>query len=326
MARKGIIAIGNLLIDKTALIDEYPKERMLVDISDVQTHCGGGCTNVLFNLATLDPNLPIYLCGAIGDDAYGEKIKSDARLNNVNTDGIYTLNGNTSFTDVMVNRSSGDRTFFHYRGVMDHFTIDHVLQLSIKAKIAHFAYIPLLKTFLSEDPDYPNQACRLFDSLQQRGISIAVDLVSIPDRALFIHSITPTLKYIDYLIINDEEAKLLCGITAGEGEKFYESIAIKLREKGVKDTVIVHYPTGASAVAKDGSTFSYPSYWVDPEEIISTLGAGDAFCTGALYAIHEGFDLPTTLKYGNACARFNLFSMSATEGAVSKDQVIDFIS
>ena len=324
--RNGILAIGNLLIDKTAIIDAYPQERMLMEISDVQTHCGGGCTNLLFNLAKLDPDLPLYLSGAIAADPYGEKILADSQKHHVDTQGVICLNGSTSFTDVMVNRSSGDRTFFHYRGVMDQFTVDHVLQLDIQAKIAHFAYIPLLKTFLQPDEKYANQACRLFDALQCKGIKIAVDLVSIVDKELFLHSITPTLEYIDYLIINDEEAKLLCGLTPGDGPVFYQALAQKLLDKGVKESVIIHYPQGASAANRNGESCSGKSFWVEPNQIVSTLGAGDAFCTGALYAIHQEMDLPSTLNYGNACARFNLFSMSATDGAFGKQQLEQFLS
>jgi sugar/nucleoside kinase (ribokinase family) len=326
MAKEGIIAIGNLLIDKTAILNHYPQERMLEEVVDVHTYCGGGCTNVLFNLATLDPSLPLYLCGAVGQDAYGDKIRQDAAYHHIDTDGVYKLDGTTSYTDVMVNRSSGDRTFFHYRGVMDKFTIEHVLTLNIQAKIAHFAYIPLLKTFLAKDLEYPNQACRLFDRLRQRGIKIAVDLVSIPDQELFLHSITPTLEYIDYLIINDEEAKLLCGITPGHGERLYEVLANKLLSKGVNEIVIIHYPNGAAAATKEIGTLSCASYWVEHDEIMSTLGAGDAFCAGALYAIHENMSLENILKYGNACARFNLFSLSSTEGAVAKETLAAFIA
>ncbi len=325
MIRDGIIAIGNLLIDKTATIDAYPRERMLAEIHDVQTHCGGGCTNVLFNLAKLDPALPLCLSGAVARDEYGNKITADAKARNINTEGVITLPGTTSFTDVMVNRTSGDRTFFHYRGVMDQFSIEHILSLNIQAKIAHFAYIPLLKAFLQPDSKYANQACRLFDTLHLKGIKIAVDLVSVSDRELFLNSITPTLEYIDYLIINDEEAKLLCGITPGSGEPFYEAIAAKILDKGVRECVIIHYPKGASAADKHGGTISGRSYWVEPEQIVSTLGAGDAFCCGALYAIHQEMDLRRVLNYGNACARFNLFSMSATDGAVTRQELEQFM-
>ena len=70
--RNGILAIGNLLVDRTLLISEYPQESMLATISKIELHCGGGCTNILFDLAKLDPALPLYLGGAVGKDGEGQ--------------------------------------------------------------------------------------------------------------------------------------------------------------------------------------------------------------------------------------------------------------
>ena len=60
-----------------------------------------------------------------------------------------------------------------------------------------------------------------------------------------------------------------------------------------------------------------PSERVPSSEIVSSVGAGDAFCAGMLYALHEGFPLPRALRLANASARFNLFSPSSTGGAPS---------
>ncbi|MFB2831875.1 carbohydrate kinase family protein [Aeromonas jandaei] len=324
MNKRGIVAIGNLLVDNSMLIESYPRERMLTEILGVELHCGGGCTNVLFDLAVLDQTLPLYLFGAVGRDANGNKIIADTLMRGINVDGVIRLDGNTSFTNVMINKNSGDRTFFHARGVMDEFSIEHVCQLPINAKIVHFAYIPLMKKFLDPDNEYPNKACKLFCELNRLGYKISVDLVSIADKLLFFNSIEPTLSYIDYLIINDEEAKLLCGVGENNETISYQELANSLLNKGVRDTVIIHYPAGAVAANRE-RTVSQESYWVAQNEVISTLGAGDAFCAGALYAIHEGYNLPIVLKYGSALARFNLFSMSATDGAIESSKLIEFI-
>jgi len=45
---------------------------------------------------------------------------------------------------------------------------------------------------------------------------------------------------------------------------------------------------------------------------VSTLGAGDAFCAGMLYGIHQGWELEASLRLGCANAYFNLFNVSAT--------------
>ena len=58
-----------------------------------------------------------------------------------------------------------------------------------------------------------------------------------------------------------------------------------------------------------------PANPVRPEEIVSFVGAGDAFCAGMLFALHEDYPLEKALRLANASARFNLFSPSSTGGA-----------
>jgi sugar/nucleoside kinase (ribokinase family) len=58
---------------------------------------------------------------------------------------------------------------------------------------------------------------------------------------------------------------------------------------------------------------------------VSTLGAGDAFCAGMLYGIHQGWELEASLRLGCANAYFNLFNVSATEGAVSLAELTKFM-
>ncbi|WWO73308.1 carbohydrate kinase family protein [Histophilus somni] len=110
--RKGILALGNLLVDRTLVISDYPKETMLATISEMGLHCGGGCTNVLFNLSKLDPELSLFLSGAIGKDSEGQFILRQAKKHNVVLTAMLESDLPTSFTDVMINSQNGERTFF----------------------------------------------------------------------------------------------------------------------------------------------------------------------------------------------------------------------
>jgi sugar/nucleoside kinase (ribokinase family) len=54
---------------------------------------------------------------------------------------------------------------------------------------------------------------------------------------------------------------------------------------------------------------------VPSSQIVSAVGAGDAFCAGCLYSIHEDYTLEKMLDFANASARFNLFNATSTGGA-----------
>ncbi len=318
--RRGILTIGNLLVDRTLLIAEYPQESMLTTISKIERHCGGGCTNTLFNLAKLDPTLPLYLGGAIGKDSDGEFILENALQYKVNIDAVYQVDETTSFTDVMINSLTGDRTFFHYVGAMRLYELEHILQINNQAKIVHIAYLPLLPALLNN-----NILIRLFSYLREKGFEISIDLVSVNNKDIFKQFIHPILPYIDYVIINDVEARILVELDSQPSQPIsLIEIADQILKMGVKNSVIVHSPEYAVACNIKQEQISIPSYWVEKQHIVSTLGAGDAFCAGVLYGFHQNLPLVEVLKLGHSLAYFNLFSISATDGAVSYEQVKRF--
>ncbi|AFI46794.1 TPA: carbohydrate kinase family protein [Pasteurella multocida] len=320
--RNGILAIGNLLVDRALLISDYPQESMLATISNMELHCGGGCTNVLFNLAKLDPRLPLFLAGAIGQDGEGQLILQQAKQHHINVDNVVQLALPTSFTDVMINSQTGDRTFFHYVGAMAEYQAEHILQIDHPAKIAHIAYLPLLPKLLDVEV-----LKHTLTSLQQKGFLISIDLVSVANKQIFTQQILPILPYVDYVIINDIEAKWLTNSEAFASSKtVLQRMAEQMMVLGVRNTVIIHEPKWAVAMNQQGEQVAIPSYWVEKQNIVSTLGAGDAFCTGVLYGLHHGLPLVEVLKLGHGLAYFNLFSMSATGGAVSYETMQHFIT
>lgn len=319
--RNGIVAIGNLLVDRTLVISDYPAESMLATISKMELHCGGGCTNLLFNLAKLDPDLPLFLAGAVGKDSEGEFILQQAREHHINVDHVVRLELPTSFTDVMINSQTGDRTFFHYVGAMAAYQMQHILQIQHSAKIAHIAYLPLLPQLLCVDV-----LKKVLIQLHQQGYLISIDLVSVSDKQVFTHQILPILSLVDYVIINDVEAKCLTDSEQLDSTPdMLLQMAQQIMEHGVRDTVIVHEPRWAAAVNKRNEQAVIPSYWVEKKKIVSTLGAGDAFCAGVLYGLHNNLALTEVLKLGHGLAYFNLFSLSATGGAVSYAKLCDFL-
>ena len=56
-----------------------------------------------------------------------------------------------------------------------------------------------------------------------------------------------------------------------------------------------------------------------------TTGAGDAFCAGVIYAMHQDWELADALKLGSAFSNFNLRSATASGGAVSLEKMTDFL-
>lgn len=331
MERKGIISVGNWVVDAIKFIGVYPTKGNLTSITGVDEGLGGCAHNVLVDLAHLGSGLPLYAGGCIGNDDHGRMCLDACAEFGIDASNVHVLDGeSTSYTDVMTETCGGAaRTFFHYRGANARLGVDDVLSCDCPAKIFHLGYLLLLDELDKEDPEYGVAAARALDGLQKKGYKTSVDVVS-EEGDRYRKVILPCLKYTDYLIINEVELGNCLGrsMRDADGNILEEEVkkgAVELLDAGVGSLVVIHYPEGGVAASKCGKVVAAPSYSPAREEIISTVGAGDAFCAGALYAIHEGYTLEELLKFASACARFNLFSTTSTGGAPTLETVKNYI-
>jgi hypothetical protein len=72
-------------------------------------------------------------------------------------------------------------------------------------KIAQIGYILLLDAMDAADPEYGTVMARAFARFQEMGLKTTVDVVS-EDSDRFTRLVTPALRYVDYLILNEFEA------------------------------------------------------------------------------------------------------------------------
>lgn len=328
MMRRGIISAGNWLVDTIKFIRTYPVAGNLVAIEKIESGFGGCAHNVLADLAHLESGIPLYAGGCVGNDAQGDDIMAAIERMGIDAEGMCRVDAATSYTDVMADMTTGTRTFFHHHGANALFGEEHIDKIKAEAKIFHLGYLLLLKRMDAADEEYGVVAARVLKSLQERGYLTSVDVVS-EEGDRFREVILPCLKYMNYLIVNEVEAGACYGraLRNKEGEILLdevESAARFLMEKGVNDAVVIHFPEGGFGLLADGEKCYEPSYRVPSSEIVSSVGAGDAFCAAMLYALHEQIPLREALQIANAAAWFNLHNATATDGAPTLKQIEAF--
>lgn len=331
MERKGIISVGNWIVDSIKMIDTFPSKGNLVTIRKVEEGLGGCAHNVLVDLAAMKSGIPLYAGGCIGNDNHGQMAMDAIHKYGIDDANMRILNDEqTSYTDVMSEMGgSHTRTFFHYRGANAKLTADQVLASFSNAKIFHLGYLLLLDELDKEDPDYGVVAARVLKGLVERGYKTSVDVVS-EEGDRFCKVVLPCLKYINYLIVNEVEAGACCreNLRDSEGNILMERVkaaAAQLMAEGVRELCVIHFPEGGYALNANGEGCFVASDPMPLSEIVSTVGAGDAFCAGMLYSIHENFDQKLALEFANACARFNLRSATSTGGAPTLKAIKDYL-
>ena len=319
MNRNGITAAGNWIVDRVKQVDCLPRRGMLANIKSMCFSPGGAPANVLNDLARLQAPFPLVGLGVVGDDADGRYLKQTFTDLGVDVSALFTTTeAPTSFTDVMNDEANGNRVFFHHRGANALFQPGHVDIGQLKCRIFHLGYLLLLDAMDRPDPDCGTVAAKLLRDVQAAGILTSVDVVS-EEGDRFSKYVPPALKYTDYLILNEIEAGRAVGLNVRDASGLLEGDALveaveRLYSFGNMKLVAVHMPEGVYLREQNGQRHSIGSLNLPKGYIAGAVGAGDAFCAGMLYGLHEGGDAVAAARLGNCCAAASLSRPGASEG------------
>lgn len=329
--RRGIASGGNWIVDQVKILDALPGTGMLASILSIETSTGGAPANVLADLARLGTPFPLSGFGVVGKDPAGQGIVDKFSALGVDVSNIIQASSAaTSFTDVMTDQKTGDRAFFHCRGANAIFNPGHVTVDRITSKIFHLGYILLLDSMDQPDPDFGTVAARLLAKLQAAGIKTSVDVVS-EEGDRFTTLVPPALKHVDYLILNEVEAGRIVNAKVRDAQGRLVAPALKdaVRKLGTlcgKTLIAVHMPEGVLTRDADGTMACFGSRVLPTGFIKSAVGAGDAFCAGMLYGLHEEWDIARCVELGTATAVASLSEGGASEGVRALEQTVEFAS
>jgi sugar/nucleoside kinase (ribokinase family) len=324
--RYGIASAGNWILDITKIIDVYPKQDTLANISEQSSNNGGAPYNVLKDLSRLRVSFPLYGIGLVGNDETGKKIIEDCEDHSIDTGqlGLSSMAG-TSYTDVMLVRDTGRRTFYHYRGANALFDLQHINLRSLGARILHLGYLLLLDSLDELKRNGRTNASVLLEEARALGYKTTVDLVS-ENSDRFKSIIIPSLPYIDVLFCNEYEAGKLTEIdfdTENPDLDKVNEIITRLLSMGIKEWVILHFPTGCVAGNVHGDLVIQGSVKIPEDSIVGATGAGDAFAAGTLYGYHENWSMDKCLELGVSSAAMSLTQAGCSDGIGTKAECLE---
>ena len=318
-AREGVVAGGNWIVDHVKMIDRWPPQDALTNITSQFSSNGGSPYNVLKNLARLGATFPLEAVGLVGSDEAGRFIRDDCANHKIDTTGLRATRAvPTSYTDVMTEHGTGRRTFFHCRGANAELAPEHFDFATSQARIFHLGYLLLLDRLDVVDEATGNTpAVDVLGAARAAGLKTSADVVSEhSDR--FARIVRPALAHLDYLFVNEFECERVTGIvTTREGvvdRIAVERAAEQLIAWGVREWVFVHFPAAALACGANGRKVWQAAVSVPANFIAGAAGAGDAFASGVLLRIHDGARVEEALRLGVCAAAASLAHPTCSEG------------
>lgn len=324
--KQGITIAGNILVDIVKMIEKYPEKNMLVHITESVRAVGGCVPNTIINIAKMDPEMKLNAIGKVGSDDNGKFVVSEMAKYGVDVSGVKVAEGKeTSFDDVMTEKSTGARTFFLSCGINHEFGIEDIDIDALDCKIFHAGYILLLGALDAEDEEYGTKMARLLHMVSEKGIKTSVDAVS-EDSNRFKEKIIPALKYCDYTMMNEIESCKVTGLSPRKADGTIDVANIKktmeaFMEYGVREKVIVHCTEAGFLLDKNGEFVVVPSLKLPKGYIKGSVGAGDSFAAACLYGIDKGFDNKRLLEFASAAAACNLAASDSISGMKSRAEI-----
>lgn len=318
----GFACAGNWIVDIVQTIDAWPGKSELVRIRHEVSGVGGGAANVILDLAAFGVGVPLYAVGLVGRDAHAAICREACAAAGVDARWLKTHPTEmTAHTQVM-NVPGDSRTFFYHAGCNDALTEADIPVEEIAAAGVRIFYLgyPNLLAGLDRVEGGTSGAARVLARARAAGMATVVDLVSTAN-ADFAEVVGAALPHVDTLFLNEIEAGRGLGLAPLDptDRPGLETAARRLQALGPR-RVVLH--TGSGALWLQGSAL-----WAEPErlaasEIVSPVGAGDAFCAGALWGIHEGWAPEACLRLAHRAAAASMRGATASAAIPPLDMLL----
>lgn len=305
-----IISIGEILCDLIGTNNS--------GLINLEVKLGGAPFNVASNLSNL--GIKTKFIGAIGDDIFGNFIINEiSKFNSLETNIERLENKNTTLA-ICIKKENNENEFEFIRknGADYSFKEDFLNNINLnEVSLCHFGSL-----FLSS-----NQArkiiYRFIKKLRKTNILVSFDVNFRKDiftsNSNLLHIYKTMIDKCDIVKFTEEEIKML-----SNKEDLLEAIKYFNKPK------IIFVTMGAN-----GSLCFYKGKLIKEEAlknvtIIDSIGAGDSFFSGVLYALYEKKiellteeEISYALKLGNKCAAKTLGYKGAVNAYKSIDEVME---
>lgn len=275
------------------------------------------------------------LLTAVGPDKVGEFVVERLWREGVETRFIPVKPG-TRTPAVLLGIEPPDRfpiTFYRENAADIQLTIDDVAALPLSEARA----VQLSGSALAKEP---SRSSTFYAAEQARALGLTVFL-DLDFRADAWHDprayglmVRALLPLVDIAIGTEEEvnAAMLCRqedltirhsqITAPEIRGNLQASIRSLLERGVRALVVKRGAKGSEIHLPSGEVIPAPGF---PVEVVSILGAGDAFAAGFIYGHLQGWDYYRAARLGNACGAIVVTRIGCADFTPYLDEVMQFI-
>jgi 5-dehydro-2-deoxygluconokinase len=303
------------------------------DISSFGASIGGSPLNIAVGSSRL--GLQVALLTAVGADKVGEFIVAHLQKERVETKYIPVVSSAKSSAVVVgIQPPSTFPTMFYRENAADiQLGIDDVLALPLEQTRA----VQLSGAALAKEPSR-SAVFVLAERAKALGLTTFLDLDFRADQwhdpRAFGVQIRALLPLVDIAFGTEEEinaallerkedlkiynSQITAPVIAGDLDANIKS----LMQRGLEALVVKRGAQGADVVLANGAVVRAGGFKV---EVVSVLGAGDAFAAGFIYGHLQGWDWYRSCRLGNACGAMVVTRIGCSEFSATLPEALALI-
>ncbi len=303
------------------------------DIKGFDAFVGGSPLNIAVGCARLGVNASLLT--AVGNDKVGEFI-----VNFLNNEGVNThcipVKKDARSSAVVLGIEPPDRfplVYYRNNAADSQVDIDDV----DNAKISEYRILLINGTAMNIEPSR-SATFYAAEIAKKNNVEVVLDLDFRADQwhdyrafGITMRAVLPKVKIAigteeEILAATMEKASQVTikdqQISAPEISGDINESIKRLLSTGIETLIVKRGKEGASICRKDGSMEDVPGF---PVDVLNVLGAGDAFASGFIYGILQGWDLYKACRMGNASGAHVVTQKGCANFMPTLDQSLAFI-
>lgn len=296
--RFDVVGLGENSLDRIYVVDHWPRPGDKQSVTDCGEHPGGQVASAILGCARL--GLRCAYVGAVGDDVAGRKGLEPLKRAGVNLEAVVVRVGaRTRGALILVRASDGERCVLTQP--------DPQLGLTPALGCARTIEQSRMLHLDGTDPDLSLWAARVAEAA---GVSVVLDLDQV------FAGVESLLALADFPVVSRPFAEEWGGTGSPEAG------LARIVSAGCRLGTVTCGKTGAIAQWPDGGPTRSAGFDVSVQD---TIGAGDAFHAGFIWALLQGQAVDEVLRTANAVAALSCTALGAQEGLPNAQGLAAFL-
>lgn len=298
-----VLVMGSIMQDMILRMPRIPKEGESL-LCDNYTYSGGG-KGANQAAATAKLNAETSLIGCVGKDAAGDRLISNLKSLNIDSEFIMKCGSGTGLAVIMLETTGENRIAVFPEANME-LSAEHVL--SCIKKSDHNAFLTQLETPFVTVIEGIRQA-------KKQGMLTVLDAG--PAQAFPLEEIS---GFLDILSPNETETEMLTGIYPDTEKKCSDALSV-LMKRCAPRYVIMKLGKNGCAVYDGGKPVYIPAFKV---KSVDSTAAGDAFTAAMTLEYLKGADIYQAARCGSAAGALTVMKPGATDSLPTLSEYEEF--